>query len=107
MIRRLWYRLTGRGVQRHPNPLSEYDAAAQRAIDDFYTAVAVLQPDSFPLVWSETHDPYDGNCMCRPCHRDALDMFADDTIRVEFNDMVRTDPLLTELARIRVRRWTP
>jgi hypothetical protein len=103
VIRRLWNRLLRRpGIQRHANPLSEYAAEEQRIL-----AAAALLPDSLPVVWSETHDPDNDDCMCRPCHREALYWFADSTVRGEFDDMVRTDPLLTELARIRVRRWTP
>lgn len=89
------------GIQRH-TVQSAYDVEQQRIL-----AAAALQPDSLPVVWSDSHDPDDDDCMCRPCHRDALHWFDDRTIKVEFDDMVRTDPRLIKLARTRIRRWTP
>lgn len=99
------------GIQRHTvqwfapdvRPISEYEAEEQRIL-----AAAALQPDSLPVVvWSDSHDPDDEDCMCRPCHREALDLFSDKSIKREFDDMVRTDPLLLGLSRTRGRKWTP
>lgn len=99
MIRRLLHRILHRpGIQRHASP---YVALEQQIV-----AAAALTPDALPIVvWSETHDPDDEDCMCRDCHRwSVLHEFSDEAIRHELADMVRHDPLLRHFEDTRVRR---
>jgi hypothetical protein len=101
MRRWLHWLLRRPGIQRHTVDfdalVNDALAAAERDVD---VARAALLPDTLPFVWP-AHDPDYEWCECRDCHRIELARFADDTIRREFDDIVRT-----ELSDVRIRvRW--